>query len=99
MTAHPFTKLEHLTDWYAIGNAGGHRIIICRDLHARQYDYRILCVVEGLPDPPRETKDCAEDLLMAVALARVANGDSFVGVDTVHGTITDHWHIQGCFQK
>ncbi len=98
--AHPFAKVEHLTDWYTIGNVeGSHRVIICRDLNSRQYAYRILCVVEGLPDPPLEIKAHAEELLMGVTLAHIANGHVFVGVDTVHGTITDHWHRQACFAE
>jgi len=97
--SNPFIQVEHLTEWYAVGfTQDAHRIIICKDLHNRGYDYRILCVVEGVEQPSDKERDKAYELFKTVVRAHIANGAACVKVDTVHGTVPNHWHVQACMK-
>ncbi len=97
---HPFTKVEHLSEWYLVGQTVFHEhIIICRDLDDAGWAYRILCVVEGNPEPDESVKMRAEKLLWWVVAAHEANGHEFSHIDRVCRKIKDHWHVQACFSS
>ncbi len=97
---HPFAKVEHLTEWYAVGlTYMSDRVIICRDLDDANWAYRILCVVEGRPVPDDSAEIMAELLLAWIVAAHEANGHVLSHIDRIHHKIKDHWHVQACFSS
>ncbi len=104
MSECPFCKvpIDKLTEWYFWDVE--NQIIVCKDLHPREYKYRILAVGYGeswhkhWEDYSKKEKDYIMKLLIGVAETHVANGAKLANIDTEHFLIENHGHAQACMK-
>ncbi len=100
----PFCKvpIDRLTEWYFWDVS--NQIIICKDLHAKEYKYRILVVPYGQEwhKPWKQftikRKEVIIDSLNWVVMAHEKNGANFIKTDTEHFSIKLHGHAQACMK-
>ncbi len=80
--------LDKKTEWYFWDVV--NQVVVCRDLHNRQYRYRILVVGYGKSwhrpwdDYTKAEKGYLMKLLNGVAMAHVENGAKLANIDTEH---------------
>ena len=88
--------LEKKTEWFFWDVV--NQVVVCRDLHDRQYRYRLLAVGYGKSwhkpweDYSKKEKDYMMKLLNGVAEAHVANGAKLANIDTEHFSPETKFH-------
>ncbi len=90
--------LEKKTEWFYWDVI--NQVVVCRDLHDREYRYRLLVVGYGKSwhrpwdDYAKAEKDYLIKVLNGVAIAHVQNGAKLANIDTEHFLINFHGHAQ-----
>jgi len=98
----PFCPIERKTPWYLSDVI--HDIVVCQDLHHRQYTLRILVVGSGLRwhEPWSSLPHVYQDLFVALAEAFAAyaitkgQAKELVVIENIHSLFPGHAHIQAC---
>ena len=95
-----FAPIEKLTDWYVYDKK--HKLIICRDLHNRDFLYRILAVYYDVEnhlswqDVEPKKKAVLLETLWGVVHAHEKNDPKIIcgGIDVEHFSVKNHGHAQ-----
>lgn len=96
-------QIEKFTEWYWETDDG---IVVCEDLNAKEFKYRILIVGSGkkyhkpLGQYSREEIKRFIKLGQNVAQAHIKRGMAkrIVEIDTTKHSMPDHWHVQYCMR-
>jgi len=98
-----FCDFEKKTEWYRQTSDG---IVVCKDLHNRQYKYRILVVGANemwhreFKRFDQEEVDRFVKLGTDIAKEHIKKGKAkkIVDIDKDHLLIKSHWHLQICLR-
>lgn len=98
----PFCNLQRLTEWY-IDERETTGLVVCRDLHNKGYDMRLLAVIAS-PEGHRPTATPQQTVLMEQGLTRALQRMEFrkyrlVGIDRTQKSYPDHDHIQALLNQ